>query len=192
MIEAEIKYVVRASVNLKQNLDHFARPSILTYDDAYFDHSRLNLTASDAELRVRLITDEADNTKTILTYKGGIVDEQTKSKTEFEVGIDAPAEDMRALLSAMGFYQFVRFVKHCQRYEFTFAGRHIAATIVNVDEIQRTYLEVESLLRDAAALPDGLTILQNLASHLGLSDADRTTEAYSEMVLVARSDEHKP
>ena len=187
MIEAERKYIVPAPAALRRHLGELTKSRSLTYADTYFDHPNLNFIASESELRIRVISGEHSNVETLLTFKGEIVDSETESKTEYEARLEDDPQKAVILLEAMGFERLVTFTKICDQYNFMYEGYQISATMVKVPEIDKNYLELETLLEQVTEMTAALSMLSSLAARLGLRSIDETTEGYSDMVIRARS-----
>ena len=65
-------------------------------------------------------------------------------------------------------------------------GREVLATLVRVAELAGTFLEVETLVADEAAVPGALAELRVVLAELGVSDRELTTELYTEAVARTR------
>jgi adenylate cyclase, class 2 len=153
------------------------------YHDTYYDLPDGSLTAADRELRVRTVHGP-DDTRSILTYKGARVDAASGSKPEHETRVDDPAAT-RALLRGLGYVVHIQFEKRCRNYEFTAADRPMLATLVQVPELDGTFIEVETQAEESdldAALADVRAVL----AELGIGDEDLTTEQYTDAVAARR------
>jgi adenylate cyclase class 2 len=183
MIEAEIKARVREPDRLRDLLRARGAEQVCRYHDTYYDWPAGTLRSDGRELRVRVVDADGPQ-RSLLTYKGPAVDEQTGSKPETEIDVsDAAAVD--EILLALGFVHAVSFEKHCANYSFRAAGRQIVATLVTVPELDGTFIEVETMATDedaGAALADVRAILDEL----GITSADLTTELYTEAVMRTR------
>lgn len=176
MIEAELKARVERPAHVMAALDVLATGVPEVYHDTYFDLPDGSLSAADRELRVRTVHGP-DDTRSILTYKGARVDEASGSKPEAETRVDDPAAT-RALLRGLGYVVHIEFEKRCRNYRFEAAGRQMLATLVQVPELDGTFIEVETQAEEsdlAAALVDVRAVL----AELGLSEDDLTTETYT-------------
>ncbi|MEU5978763.1 class IV adenylate cyclase [Streptomyces sp. NPDC047315] len=184
MIEAELKARVHTPEAMLRKLDDRAvgRPEV--YRDTYYDTPDRALEAADEELRVRTVHG-ADETRTVITFKGARVDDDSGSKPEHETRVD-DAEAIHALLRGLGYVPLIQFEKRCRNYAFDAAGRHMLATLVRVPEIEGTFLEVETLAEEsdvAAALADVRAVLTSL----GIAESDLTRELYTDAVRERRA-----
>lgn len=126
----------------------------------------------------------AGGERSILTYKDPAVDLASDSKPEHESAI-SDAAAVEAMLRGLGLVPFVAFEKHCTNYRFTARGRDMLATVVRVPELEGTFLEVETMATEdttTVALADVRAVL----GQLGVTDAELTSEQYTEAVINAR------
>jgi len=184
-IEAEIKANVRDAEHVHARLREWAEPEVAVYSDAYFDRDR-TLTDADQELRVRSIQTDSEST-TLLTYKGAVVDAESGSKTELETTGGDP-DTLKAILEALGYTVFVAFDKHCTNYRFTRHDRKLLTTVVEVPQIDGTFIEVETLISDSDDLDAALALVRDVLDELGITQADETRDAYTDAVLAAHRD----
>lgn len=183
VIEAELKARVHAPETVLRLLDERATGRAEVYQDTYYDDPAGGLEASDQELRVRTVHG-ADDTRTVLTFKGAKVDEASGSKPEHETRV-SDAEAVHAMLHGLGYVPVIRFEKRCRNYEFEAHGRKMLATLVRVPEIDGTFIELETIVAEpdvAAALDDVRSVLADL----GIGESDLTTELYTDAVRAAR------
>jgi adenylate cyclase class 2 len=187
VIEAELKARVADPEALHAVLEAAAgAPERATYQDAYYDRGG-SLTAGGRELRVRTVTTEA-GARTVLTYKGPVLDEATGSKTEAETRVE-DWDAVAAILEGLDYRPFIAFTKHCANYRLsTPTGRKVLATVVRVPELDGTFLEVETMVEDEAAMSAALDDLRALLLDLEIAPAALTTELYTEAVAAARAD----
>lgn len=79
-------------------------------EDLYLAHPCRDFGQTDEALRLR-----QDGEKSVLTYKGKKLD--SRSKTREEIEFPVPREEMGALLSRLGFVEFIRIRKTRKEYE---------------------------------------------------------------------------
>ncbi|MFI7408426.1 class IV adenylate cyclase [Streptomyces sp. NPDC049627] len=183
MIEAELKARVHSPEAVMRLLDKHASARVEVYRDTYYDHPDGSLEQAGEELRVRTVQGR-DGTRTVLTYKGAAVDEESGSKPEHETRVET-AEATHAILRGLGYVPFIAFEKHCRNYDFEVRGRKMLATLVCVPEIDGTFLEVETLVDEndvTAALEDIRAVL----TALGIGPDDLTRETYTGAVAAQR------
>jgi adenylate cyclase class 2 len=184
-IEAEIKARLADPAAVRERLGGIASAVAETYRDIYLDSPDGDLAAASAELRVRGVERDDGTARHVLTFKGSPVDEATQSKPEYETAVLDPAQTVQ-ILAGLGYLPVLTFTKDCLHYRFVREGREFVATVVTVPEIDGTYLEVETRASDnevAAAL----TAVRDILLDLGVTDAELTTDTYTEAVRAARS-----
>ncbi|MFD7507513.1 class IV adenylate cyclase [Streptomyces sp. NPDC059850] len=185
MIEAELKARVRDPESVTARLDRFADARIEMYQDTYYDAPSGDLGAQDRELRVRTIRG-GGSTRSVLTYKSARIDEGSGSKREHETRVEDP-DAVGAILRGLGFVPVLAFQKRCVNYDFSVRGRDVLATLVQVPEIEGTFLEVETLVQGEHELSAALADVRSIISELGISENDLTTELYTEAVVAHRT-----
>ncbi|MFB6081985.1 MAG: class IV adenylate cyclase [Halanaeroarchaeum sp.] len=70
--------------------------------DTYYDAPHRDFAATDEALRIRREVTEGVETTTVVTYKGPLVEAESKTREEIETPIDS-VEEVDAILSALGF-----------------------------------------------------------------------------------------
>ncbi|MEU1016059.1 class IV adenylate cyclase [Streptomyces sp. NPDC005898] len=183
MIEAELKARVQEPEQVMAQLDERARARSEVYQDTYYDRPVGSLAAADEELRVRTIHGEG-STRTVLTFKGAVVDPASGSKPEHETAVD-DAEATHAILRGLGYAEVIAFEKRCRNYDFEASGRTMLATLVRVPEIDGTFLEVETLVGEGE-VDAALDSIRGVLADLGINEGDLTRETYTEAVAQRR------
>ncbi|MEU3723376.1 class IV adenylate cyclase [Streptomyces sp. NPDC031705] len=183
MIEAELKARVHAPQETLRRLDERAEGRAEVYQDTYYDTVDGSLEARDEELRVRTVHGR-DETRTILTFKGARVDEESGSKPEHETRVE-DAEAVHATLRGLGYVPAVAFEKRCRNYTFQARGRQMLATLVRVSEVDGTFLELETLVEERE-VPTALDDIRTVLAELGIDEEDLTRELYTAAVKAHR------
>ncbi|MGW3731428.1 class IV adenylate cyclase [Streptomyces sp. F001] len=183
MIEAELKARVHSPEAVVRQLDKLATARVEVYQDTYYDRPDGCLDKAGEELRVRTVHG-ADGTRTVLTYKGVAVDEDSGSKPEYETRVD-DTEATHAILRGLGHVPFIAFEKQCRNYDFEAHGRKMLATLVRVPEIDGTFLEVETLV-DETELSEALDDIRAVLTDLGIGPEDLTRETYTGAIAAQR------
>ena len=183
MIEAELKARVRDPEQLREQLGKLAAGENSTYHDTYYDWPGGQLTSAGRELRLRVV-ETAGQQRALLTYKEAAVDAASGSKPEHETEVAAAAA-VDALFRGLGLVSLVAFEKHCTNYRFTARGRDMLATVVQVPELNGTFLELEAMT-DEVGTQGVLADVRGVLHRLGITDDDLTTEQYTEAVLKRR------
>lgn len=183
MIEAELKARVRDPDQVRERLGELAAGESSIYRDTYYDWPARQLSAGRQELRLRLV-EAAGRRQSLLTYKDPAVDSASDSKPEYETEVAIPSV-IDVALRGLGLIPLVAFEKYCTNYRFTARGRDILATVVQVPELDGTFLEIETMTDEdgtKAALADVRAVMYQL----GIREDDLTTEQYTDAVLKAR------
>lgn len=182
-IEAELKARVRNPAHVRALLGDRAPEQVATYADTYFDTPAATLATSDRELRVREVRTDIGVTG-VLTYKGAAVDVASGSKPETETTVGDPAA-MCATLLALGFVVDIALEKRCSNYRFEHDGFDMLATVVEVPELDGTFIEVETIVA-AEHLGSALDAVRSVLTELGIARSDETTDTYTSAVRAAR------
>ncbi|TXC95833.1 class IV adenylate cyclase [Streptomyces sp. ISID311] len=185
MIEAELKAQVHNPEYVMGQLECMAEGRVEVYQDTYYDDPSGSLGAQDQELRVRTIQGPT-STRSVLTYKGSRIDSKSGSKPEHETHVDSP-EAVHAMLHGLGYVAAIAFQKQCRNYEFTARGRSMLATLVQVPEIEGTFLEVETLVSEEKELSSALDDIRSVMGDLGIHADDFTTGLYTDAVAARRA-----
>lgn len=185
MIEAELKARVLNPKHVMGKLEGIAEGRFETYQDTYYDDPSGSLGARDEKLRVRTIHGP-NPTRSLVSYKGSRVDSESGSKPEHETRVDDP-EAVHAMLQALGYVQAIAFQKRCRNYEFRSRGRSMLATLVQVPEMDGTFLEIETIVPDEKELSPALDDVRSVMGTLGIHEDDFTTELYTDTVAARRS-----
>ncbi|MDT0320088.1 class IV adenylate cyclase [Streptomyces millisiae] len=184
MIEAELKARVRDPEEVARRLGQYGTSRVERYWDTYYDDDGRTLSGRDQELRVRTV-ENARGKRSVLTFKGAVIDAESGSKPEHESEI-AEVEALHAILRGLGYRPFIAFEKRCRNYEFEARGRRMLATLVRVPEIEGDYLEVETLVESSDDLPAALAGIREVLAELGIGEAELTRELYTEAVAASR------
>jgi adenylate cyclase, class 2 len=186
VIEAELKARVTDPDALHATLRAASgEPERATYQDAYYDQGDV-LSIEGRELRVRTVTTPTQ-VRTLLTYKGPVLDAATGSKTEAETRVEDAAA-IAAILEGLGYGPFIAFTKNCANYQIsTPTGRKVLATVVEVPELDGVFLEVETMVEDEAEMSAALDDLRALLLDLDIEASALTTELYTDAVQAART-----
>lgn len=183
LIEVELKAGVDDVGHVRAELERLAPGVEETYHDTYYDLPDAALTLRDQELRVRTVTNDAGS-RSLLTFKTAPVEEASGSRPEHETELADPAV-ADTVLKALGAVELISFRKLCRNHRFTAESREVLATLVEVPEIDGTYLEVETLA-PADEVDAGLSTIRTILARLGIGEGDLTTETYTGAVAAAR------
>lgn len=129
--------------------------------DRYYDHPARDFGETDEALRLR-----EQSGATRLTYKGPRLDPETKSRSEYDVGVDSP-EKMDDVLECLGFEKAAEIVKDREMLTLD----EITATIDEVEGLG-TYTELERRVEEED-FDEARKQLLDMAEELGLDDLER-------------------
>jgi adenylate cyclase class 2 len=184
-VEAELKARLRNPDQVRQRLAERAPAEHSVYADRYFDFPDQRLTSAGYEVRLRSITDDAGNVRSLLTFKEPAVDAASDSKPEHETSVGDP-DAVVPLLSVLGLVELIAFEKRCTNYRFTSRSRDLLATVVEVPELDgETFVEVETLTADDD-VDAALDVVRDVLDELGVTAKELTTATYTGAVAARR------
>ncbi|MFW6434937.1 MAG: class IV adenylate cyclase [Halovenus sp.] len=174
MYEVELK--VRADHDtVRGRLDEIGaqRVDTVTQEDVYYDAPDRDFAETDEALRIR--TETADETETRLTYKGPLVERESKTRQEAETAVADPAE-IRAILDGLGYEPAATVRK--EREQYTVDGCTVTLDAVDgLGEFVEAELEIEDGIDDARGR------LETVLERLGLDPADQIRTSYLGLLL---------
>ena len=158
-----------------------AAVGVVVQEDTYYDAPHRTFAETDEALRIRSEREqEAKDSETRLTYKGPLVDETSKTREEFETGVDDD-ETIEAILSSLGFSPAATVRKERER----FALDGYTVTLDSVDGVgEFVEVEVEASENDLEDAREGAFVV---LERLGLDPDDGIQTSYLEFVLEGRS-----
>ena len=180
MLEIEIKARAESHARLIERLSAagFALADTLLESDTYFNGGGRDFAKTDEALRLRS-TENADTgaRAEAITYKGPKLDQLSKMRREYEVGLsNAPL--MRELLCALG-YAPVFTVKKCRAY---YTRGNITACVDMVEGLG-SYVELETIAEENAQNEETVEKLFALLEALGVPRESCTRKSYLELLL---------
>ncbi|MCA9068669.1 MAG: class IV adenylate cyclase [Planctomycetaceae bacterium] len=149
----------------------------MSQSDRYFAHPARDFGETNEAFRIR-----QSGEKTKLTYKGPLLDKETKTRREIELSLadgNKTAEDMVNMLNALGFSEVRAVCKTRTPYELTWQGREMEITLDDVEGLG-WFLEIETLTEEEDPKEAQEAIL-SLAKHWNLENAER--RSYLTMLL---------
>lgn len=108
----------------------------VTQVDTYYDAPNRDFASTDEALRIRRET-EPDGRRIFLTYKGPLLDDEAKTRTEAETQVDNEAE-LRDILAGLGYDRAATVHKDRDRYKLA----ECAVTLDTVEDLGE-FVEVE-------------------------------------------------
>jgi len=145
--------------------------------DTYYDAPHREFAETDEAFRIRREFDDADgDPRARVTYKGPLLEAASKSREEFETGVD-DGETMAAIAEHLGFDPAGTVRK--ERTRFRLDGYTV--TLDSVDGLGE-FVEVETETDDAdiAAAREGA---RDLLAGLGLDPTDQVRTSYLGLLL---------
>lgn len=138
-------------------------------EDLYFNHPERDFAQTDEALRLRLA-----GGRSTMTYKGPKLEAVTKSREEFQVGVD-DYEGAVAILERLDFRRVARVTKHRELYA-------LEGYRVMLDEVEGlgTFVEVEKV--EPPYKPEELVAL---LKRLGAGEEAMERRSYLELLLRA-------
>ena len=178
MYEVELKVPASLEVVRDRLADlEAAAVDDVVQEDVYYDAPHRSFAETDEAVRVRHERDGTDGgAETRLTYKGPLVDDDSKTREEFETGID-DVEAIESILSSLGFSPAATVRKDRER----FALDGYTVTLDAVDGVGE-FVEVETEAKEAdleTAREGAFAVLERL----GLDPDDGIRTSYLEFVL---------
>jgi adenylate cyclase class 2 len=189
MYEVEVK--VRADHDaVRERLDELdaQRVGRVTQEDTYYDAPHREFAETDEALRVRRETsqeeptqDDTRETEEVVTYKGPLVEQASKTRREVETGVE-DGDAAHAVLDALGFESAATVRKERVRYRLD----GYTVTLDSVDGVGE-FVEVE-----IEADEDGIEAAREGAyavlSDLGLDPDDQIRTSYLGLLLAEEDD----
>lgn len=154
--------------------------------DTYFDHPCRTFVKTDEAVRVRtrkplneqeLATSHTPNE---LTYKGPKLDEKTKTRVEYSVGIDN-VDNITSILESLGFKPIANVIKK----RIFFDLRAITISIDDVEDVG-LFLELESIVHQKDEMESAKRSIFKLLNELGLDAQQSIRDSYLEMYMAGR------
>lgn len=132
-------------------------------EDTYFNAPHRDFAITDEALRIRKIPD-GDNLEVFITYKGAKIDKSSKTRQEFEVGVE-DSEITKNIFESLGFKPVATVVKDRDIYEFE-------DFIITLDTVKKAgiFVEIEKDLKDDEDFDETLKDIFKLYEKLGITD----------------------
>jgi adenylate cyclase class 2 len=170
MYEVELKFPLTDPVSFRRRLAACgARPGpTIEQSDLYFNHPIRDFGQTDEAFRVRV-----SDGRGFVTYKGPLVDPQTKTRREIEVplGSDDGAGKFAEILKLLGFRAVREVKKRREQHHLTWQGRDFEVVIDEVVDLG-VFAEFETLA-DEVGRPAATNAILALVSHFQLPSPER-------------------
>jgi adenylate cyclase class 2 len=144
--------------------------------DTYLAHPARSFAETDEALRVR-----QSGSRVFITYKGPKIDATTKTRTEIELEMAAPADvkDVIRLWEHLGFRPVRQVKKVREILDVPWQGRDVHACLDRVEGLGE-FIELE-LSAESAQLEESRQLLTSLARRLHLAASEQ--RSYLELLL---------
>jgi len=187
MYEVELK-VSGDHDRIRERLDEVGATALgtVTQEDTYFDAPDREFARTDEALRVRRERRPDGDRRLFLTYKGPLVDDQSKTREEAETRVDDEAA-IRAILDGLGYEAAATVRKERARY----AIDDCTVTLDTVDglgefvevEVQRDGAIQASDAEPAEAIPALREAAIAVMDRLGLDPDEQIRTSYLGLLL---------
>lgn len=186
MYEVELKFPLIDAEPVLRELDLCGASETRSVEqsDLYFNHPARDFADSDEALRIRSVGDEH-----WVTYKGPVVDKQTKTRREIEVslaGADA-CRQFAEMLRLLGFRPVREVRKRRRLLELAWQDRRVEVAFDQVAGLGG-FLEIETLA-DESTRSAAVAAILALAARLRLTEPERKSYL---ALLLEKEREKKP
>jgi adenylate cyclase class 2 len=154
--------------------------------DTYFDAPDRDFASTDEALRIRHETGEGRGETVFLTYKGPLVDEQSKTRTEAETAVDDESA-MRSILTGLGYDAAATVSKERDQYV-------IDECLVTLDAVKGLgeFVEIErhqeADIDSEADIDAAREAILEVVEALGFDPAEQVRTSYLGLLLQADED----
>ena len=178
MYEVEVKVPAELEV-VRERLETLeaTRLGSVVQEDVYYNAPHRDFAETDEALRIRTERPADGLEQTRVTYKGPLVDAETKTREEFETGIDDD-ETTDAILTSLGFEPTATVRKDRER--FSLEGYTI--TLDSVADVGE-YVEVETEVDGESEVETAREGAYGVLERLGLDPDDQLRTSYLGLLL---------
>ena len=178
MYEVEVK-VPADLETVRKRLERLeaTRLGAVVQADTYYNAPHRDFAETDEALRIRSERPADGPEETRVTYKGPLVDDETKTREEFETGIDDD-ETVDAILTSLGFEATATVRKDRER--FSLDGYTV--TLDSVADVGE-YVEVETEVDDESDLAEARDTAYDVLKRLELDPNDQIRTSYLGLLL---------
>ncbi len=182
MYEVEVK-VPADLEGVRGRLEEIDARSVgaVVQEDTYYDAPHRSFPDTDEALRIRSERPETGDEATRITYKGPLIDDESKSREEIETGV-TDGEKMDAVLTNLGFEAAATVRKERDRFEIDHAGATYTITLDTVEGVGE-YVEVETDVEGEIDLDPARDGAYEILDRLGLDPDDQLRTSYLGLLL---------
>ncbi|SEH11053.1 adenylate cyclase, class 2 [Natronorubrum sediminis] len=179
MYEVEVKVPADLeTVRTRLEALEATREGALVQRDTYYDAPHRTFAETDEALRIRRESDaESDVEETRVTYKGPLLDNESKSREEFETAV-ADDDTFDAILTNLGFEPAATVHKDRERFDL----EGFTITLDLVDDVGE-YVEVETDVEDEADLESARESVYAVLERLELDPDEQIRTSYLGLLL---------
>ncbi|WP_247000310.1 class IV adenylate cyclase [Halosolutus gelatinilyticus] len=145
--------------------------------DTYYDAPHRSFADTDEALRIRSERPKTGDDKTRITYKGPLIDDESKTREEIETDV-GDGEKLDAILRNLGFEPAATVRKERDRY----ALEGYAITLDSVDDVGE-YVEVETEVESENELESAREGAYAILEGVGLDPDDQVRTSYLGLLL---------
>lgn len=140
--------------------------------DTYYNTPYRDFGKTDEALRIRV-----QDGVSFLTYKGPKMDRVSKTRKEFQTGIN-DANTMGNILSSLGFFPVATVTKKRKNFR-------LGDFFISLDEVRNLgdFIEIEMSVKDSWNYEEKVESIFKLIEKLGISRESTIRSSYLEMVL---------
>ncbi|NGM71001.1 class IV adenylate cyclase [Natronolimnobius sp. AArcel1] len=152
--------------------------------DTYYDAPHRSFPDTDEALRIRReSTPDMDESESRVTYKGPLLDDESKSREEHETGV-ADGETMDAVLTNLGFDPAATVRKEREHFHLTLEAHDFPYTITldSVDDVGE-FVEVETDVETERELEPAREGAYAVLEELDLEPDDQLRTSYLGLLL---------
>jgi adenylate cyclase class 2 len=182
MYEVEVKVPAALEVVRDRLEEHGATPrGSVVQVDTYYDAPHREFAETDEALRIRSERPDDGRDETRVTYKGPLLDDESKSREEVETAV-ADRETFASILTNLGFNPAATVRK--ERERFSLEGYTV--TLDSVDDVGE-YVEVETEVESESELETARRGAYDVLERLGLEPDDQIRTSYLGLLLESES-----
>ena len=183
MYEVEVKVPADLeAVRTRLEARDGTRERAIVQEDTYYDAPHRSFVETDEALRIRRESNpEAGSDETRITYKGPLLDEQSKSREEHETAVE-DGETMNAVLTNLGFEPAATVRKERERFALENGEYDYTITLDSVDGVGE-YVEVETEVETEADLESAREGAYDVLERLELDPDDQLRTSYLGLLL---------
>ncbi len=189
MYEVELK-VAADHETVRTRLDSVDAEHVetVTQEDTYYNAPDRDFVETDEALRIRREVTGGGDSRTAVTYKGSLVDSNSKTREEAETYVE-DANAMHDILTGLGYNDSASVTKHRETY--TLDGCTVTLdTVDGLGEFVEAELETDRDItgEDADGLDSIRSQVEDVLRKLGLDPDEQIRTSYLDLLLQEKTD----